>query len=161
MTARPDLEQRIAGIAALDQPVRRQLYRLAASADGWTTRDRAAVALGLPRSVVAFHLDKMVEAGLLEVRFERTSGRQGPGAGRPSKLYRPSRSEVAASVPDRQYGLAASLLARAVAESARSGVPVEDCLHVTAQDAGPQAGVEGRAAAADSADGHKPADSRP
>ena len=48
-------------------------------------------------------------------------GRTGPGAGRPSKLYRPGHDEVAASVPERHYDLAGSLLATAVAESTRTG----------------------------------------
>jgi predicted ArsR family transcriptional regulator len=137
-----DLERRIAGIAALDQPLRRDLYRLLAAADGWTTRDEAATALGVARSVAAFHLDKLAEAGVVEVRFERTSGRTGPGAGRPSKLYRPSQEEVTASIPDRHYDLAGSLLAAAVAESTRTGSPVAECLRVAARAAGQQLGAE-------------------
>jgi predicted ArsR family transcriptional regulator len=138
------LEQRIAGIAALDQPIRRQLYRLLTTAEAWVTRDDAAAALDVPRSVAAFHLDKLVDAGVVEVRFERISGRQGPGAGRPSKLYRPSRGELAASVPDRHYDLAGSLLAAAVAESTRTGAPVSDCLHAAARAAGREIGEEAR-----------------
>lgn len=149
MPTTSDLERRIAGIAALDQPLRRALYRHLAAADGWTTRDQAAAALGVPRSVAAFHLDKLADAGVLEVRFERTTGRQGPGAGRPSKLYRPSQDEIAASIPDRHYDLAGSLLASAVAASTRTGAPVRDCLHAAAQAAGRQVGeVAGEAVSA-------------
>ncbi len=114
-----DLERRIAGIAALDQPLRRDLYRLLSTADGWTSRDEAATALGVGRPVAAFHLDKLVEAGVLEIRFERLTGRSGPGAGRPAKLYRPSQVDLAASVPERHYDLAGSLLAAAVADADR------------------------------------------
>src|SRR5687768_14593850 len=96
----------IAEIAVLDQPLRRDLYRHLAQAAAWVSRDDAAAALDVPRSVAAFHLDKLADAGLVEVRFERTSGRQGPGAGRPSKLYRRHRDEIAASVPERHYDLA-------------------------------------------------------
>lgn len=142
MKSPSDLERRIAGIAALDQPLRRDLYRLLAAADGWTTRDEAAKALGVARSVAAFHLDKLAEAGVVEVRFERTSGRSGPGAGRPSKLYRPSQEEITASIPDRHYDLAGSLLATAIAESTRTGSPVGDCLRVAARAAGQQLGAE-------------------
>ena len=113
--------------------MRRDLYRLLAGAPGWTTRDDAAVALGIPRSVAAFHLDKLADAGVVDVRFERVGGRTGPGAGRPSKLYRPAADEVVASVPDRHYDLAGSLLASAVAESASTGAPVLDCLRVAAR----------------------------
>ena len=94
-----DLERRISGIAALDQPLRRDLDRLLAERDGWVTRDEASEALGVPRSVAAFHLDKLVDAGVVEVTFERTTGRTGPGAGRPAKLYRRSTQEVSASIP--------------------------------------------------------------
>jgi len=138
----PDLERRIARIAALDQPLRRALYRLLAAAGGWTTRDEAAAALGIPRSVAAFHLDKLADAGAVEIRFERISGRRGPGAGRPAKLYRPTEEEVTASIPDRHYDLAGSLLATAVAESTRTGAPVADCLRAAARAAGEQAGAE-------------------
>ena len=44
--------------AALDQPVRRDLYRLLSERDGWVTRDQASEALGGPRSVAAFHLER-------------------------------------------------------------------------------------------------------
>jgi predicted ArsR family transcriptional regulator len=141
--ASSSLQRRIAGVAALDQPLRRDLYRLLSDTDGWTSRDDAAAALGVPRSVAAFHLDKLVDAEVLEVRFERTSGRQGPGAGRPSKLYRPRQHEVAASIPERQYDLAGSLLATAIAESMRTGAPVADCLRVVeARAAGHEIGEE-------------------
>lgn len=135
------LERRISGIAALDQPVRRDLYRLLSERDR-LTRDDASEALGIPRSVAAFHLDKLVEAGVVEVTFERTSGRTGPGAGRPSKLYRRGTQEVSASVPERRYDLAGSLLAAAVAEAQRTGAPIADCLSATARAAGRVIGEE-------------------
>jgi predicted ArsR family transcriptional regulator len=49
---------------------------------------------------------------------------------------------VAASVPERHYDLAASLLAEAVAESTRTGMPVDACLHAAARAAGRQIGEE-------------------
>ena len=140
-----DLERRVAAIAALDQPLRRDLYRLLSQADGWTSRDEAATALGVGRPVAAFHLDKLVEAGVVEIRFERLTGRSGPGAGRPAKLYRPSQVDLAASVPERRYDLAGSLLAAAVADAADSGKPVVDCLAAVAHATGRQIGTEARA----------------
>jgi predicted ArsR family transcriptional regulator len=147
MDQHPELEQRIAGIAALDQPIRRDLYRLLMTSDGWVTRDEAAAALDVHRSVAAFHLDKLVDAGVVQVRFERTSGKRGPGAGRPSKLYRPAADELSASVPPRHYDLAGSLLAAAVATSTRTGAPVGECLRVAARAAGRQLGEEAQEAA--------------
>ncbi len=126
--------------------MRRDLYRFLAGADGWTTRDDAAAALGIARSVAAFHLDKLADAGVVEVRFERLGGRTGPGAGRPSKLYRPAETEVAASIPDRHYELAGSLLANAIAESATTGTPVRDCLRTLARTTGRRIGESAHAA---------------
>lgn len=138
----PDLDQRISGIASLDQPLRRDLYRLVAEADGWVTRDAAAEALGVARTVAAFHLDKLVDAGVLEVSQQRTSGRSGPGAGRPAKVYRRAVEEVSASVPERRYDLAGSLLAAAVVEAESSGAPVGKALAATARKAGRELGEE-------------------
>jgi predicted ArsR family transcriptional regulator len=142
-----DLDRRVRGIAALDQPLRRALYELLARRDGWVTRDEAAEALGVARSVAAFHLDKLADAGVVEVTFERPDGRTGPGAGRPAKLYRPRSEELAASIPDRRYDLAGSLLASAVAEAERTGAPVGKCLSTSAHEAGRAVGTEAAAAA--------------
>jgi predicted ArsR family transcriptional regulator len=141
-----DLERRIGGIAALDQPLRRDLYRLLSDRGGWVTRDEASAALGVPRSVAAFHLDKLADAGVVEVTFERTTGRTGPGAGRPAKLYRRGTEEVSASVPERRYDLAGSLLATAVAEAERSGAPIGECLSAAARAGGRVIGEEAAAA---------------
>ena len=100
----------------------------------------------MPRSVAAFHLDKLAAAGALDVTYERTSGRTGPGAGRPSQLYRRSQDELTASVPERRYDHAGSLLASAVAESTRTGVAIGDCLSASAHAAGRTVGEEAVAA---------------
>ena len=78
-------------------------------------RDEVAGALGIGRTLAAYHLDRLADAGLLSVAYARRSGRGGPGAGRPAKLYERSAGEVAVSVPPRDYGLAARLLAHAAA----------------------------------------------
>ena len=119
MTTSRDAEQRIAGIAALDLAVRRGLYRVLSDADGaWLSRDEAADALAITRSLAAFHLDKLVEADLLQATFRRLGGRRGPGAGRPSKLYRRSSTQLDVSLPPRRYELAAHVLAQALGKSA-------------------------------------------
>jgi predicted ArsR family transcriptional regulator len=104
----------ISVIAVLDDPVRRKLYDyVAAQADG-VGRSQAAEAVGIQRTLAAFHLDRLAEAGLLEVTFRRPGGRAGPGAGRPAKLYRRSTAEHQVSVPPRDYRGAAELLAEVV-----------------------------------------------
>ncbi|HEX2193278.1 MAG TPA: transcriptional regulator [Acidimicrobiales bacterium] len=101
-------------IAALQEPVRRSLYRYVISERRDVSRDEAAEGVGVQRALAAFHLDKLVEAGLLDATFRRLTGRTGPGAGRPAKLYRRSSSDRAVSLPPRTYDLAAELLAQAV-----------------------------------------------
>jgi predicted ArsR family transcriptional regulator len=70
--------------------------------------------VGIRRSLAAYHLDKLVDDGLLDASYARTGERTGPGAGRTSKLYRRSGAEFAASVPPRDYERAALLLAAAL-----------------------------------------------
>src|SRR5215217_6271856 len=133
---RADRDARVAEIAALDQPVRADLYELLVDRDDWVGRDDAADALGVPRAVAAFHLDKLADAGLVDTRFERPPGRGGPGAGRPAKKYRRAEREVAVSLPDRRYDVAGALLADAVADAAEHGRPVGVALADAARTTG-------------------------
>ena len=121
----------LAALAVLNEPLRRRVYEHVASSPGSeVSRDGVAVALGVPRSVAVFHLDKLVDAGLLEVRFHRPPGRGGPGAGRPAKWYRRASGELTVSVPERRYVLAAELLARAVerVDGVAGDLPIGDLL---------------------------------
>jgi predicted ArsR family transcriptional regulator len=136
---------RIHGVAALDHPVTQSVYRLLAERDE-LSREAAAEALGLARSVAAFHLDKLVDAGLADVRFERLTGRSGPGAGRTAKLYRRSAVEIGVSLPERRYDLAGGLLAEAVERSTREAVPVAGALRWAATEAGRRIGEAARVA---------------
>ncbi len=111
------LDDQLTAIGALQDRVRRSLYRYVASRDEDVSREEAAGAAGIQKQLAAFHLDKLVDAGLLETSFRRLSGRTGPGAGRPAKLYRRSSSEHVVSLPPRRYDLAAELLAGAVEEA--------------------------------------------
>jgi len=69
-----DFERQVEALSALDDPVRRRLFRQV-EARGELSRDQAARAAGVSRALAAFHLDKLVEAGLLEASFRRLSGR--------------------------------------------------------------------------------------
>ncbi len=112
----PDL----ASLSSLDDPVRRRLYEVVARQTEPVGRDEAAAAAGIGRALAVYHLDKLVESGLLTASYQRPAGRSGPGAGRPAKLYARSRREFAVTVPPREYELAARLLAQVV-ESDASG----------------------------------------
>lgn len=110
-------DQDLVAIGLLREPVRRALYDYVASRDGEVGRNEAAEAVGVQRGLAAFHLDKLVDAGLLDASFRRLGERRGPGAGRPAKLYRRAAREVAASLPPRAYQTAAHLLAEAVEQA--------------------------------------------
>ncbi len=115
----------IEAIALLQDPVRRRLYEFVAAQGREVGRNEAAEAAGVARTLAAFHLDKLVDAGLLEAGSRRLTGRSGPGAGRPAKVYRRSAVERGVSVPPRDYGTAAGVLAEA-AESAGLDMEVQD-----------------------------------
>jgi predicted ArsR family transcriptional regulator len=106
----------LAAITSLGEPTRRALYLYVSAQGHDVSRDEAADALGVRRSVAAFHLDRLVADGLLTASYRRLSGRNGPGAGRPAKLYRRSALRRVVSLPPRQYELAARILADAVSE---------------------------------------------
>ncbi len=139
--AQPDDE--LVAIGSLQEPVRRSLYRYVAAQQGDVSRDEAAEGVGIQRTLAAFHLDKLVEAGVLDVSFRRLTGRTGPGAGRPAKLYRRSSSEHSVSLPPRQYDMAAELLAQAVEEAGDR--PARESLVDVAHRFGRQLGQEVRA----------------
>jgi predicted ArsR family transcriptional regulator len=106
----PDL----ASLSTLDDPVRRRLYEVVTRQPGPVSRDEAAATAGIGRALAVYHLDKLVESGLLAATYQRPAGRSGPGAGRPAKLYARVDREFAVTVPPRSYELAARLLVQAV-----------------------------------------------
>ena len=115
-------------LATLLEPARRKLYRYVVRESAPVSRDQAATAIGASRAAAAHHLDKLVEAGLLRVSYRRLTEKTGPGAGRPSKLYRRSRRRFDISLPERNYELLARLLAQS-ADIMRSKSPAEETAH--------------------------------
>ena len=111
-------ERTLDRLAALADPVRRGLYLLVVQSPGAVSRDQAARRARISRALAAFHLDKLVEQGLLEASYRRLTRRRGPGAGRPAKLYRRSALQVDVSLPPREYELAARVFAIALASGA-------------------------------------------
>ncbi len=106
----------IEAISLLDEPLRRRLYEYLRQRRGAVGRDEAAGACGISRSLAAFHLDRLAQAGLLTVEFRRLTGRTGRGAGRPAKLYRVSEHRITFTLPEARSGLAGNVLAEAVEE---------------------------------------------
>jgi predicted ArsR family transcriptional regulator len=108
----------LTAVSSLEDPVRARLYQIVSASPEPTGRDEAAAAAGIGRPLAAYHLDRLVELGLLTASYQRPQGRTGPGAGRPAKVYSRSDREFAVTVPAREYELAARLLAVAVESTA-------------------------------------------
>ncbi|GGN12064.1 helix-turn-helix transcriptional regulator [Streptomyces fuscichromogenes] len=107
----------IDAIGALQDPVRRRLYEYVAAQGREVGRNEAAEATGVARTLAAHHLDRLAEAGLLDTGSRRLTGRSGPGAGRPAKVYTRARAERVVSLPARDYRTAAELLAEAAEQA--------------------------------------------
>jgi predicted ArsR family transcriptional regulator len=142
MTNDPGNFNPIDAVALLEEPNRRHLYDLVVASGVPVGRDDAAGSLGISRELAAFHLDRLVEAGLLETEFRRLGGRSGPGAGRPAKLYRRASREVAISLPPRSYDVAADVMATAFDRLA--GTPAAEAVTVVARERGIAAGKDAR-----------------
>jgi predicted ArsR family transcriptional regulator len=145
-------DERVRRIAALGDRVRRRLYRFVAGEPEPVSREQAAAAVGVPWHVAKFHLDKLEQDGLLEVEFRRPPGRAGPGAGRPTKLYRRGDEEVAVALPERRYELAGAIMARAISQASQTGAPIRDALREAAAAVGHSLGEEARGRAGEDAD---------
>ena len=126
----------VAAVASLDEPTRRRIYDHVRAHAVPLSRDDVADSLQITRQSAAFHLDRLAEQGLLAVTFARRSGRSGPGAGRPAKLYERSAGEVSVTLPPRHYDLAGRLLAGALIEAEESGQPPRAVLDRRARDFG-------------------------
>jgi predicted ArsR family transcriptional regulator len=140
-------------LAVLAEPVRRRLYLHVAEQTDAVSRDQAAAALNIGRPLAAHHLDRLVEAGLVTAEYRRTSGRTGPGAGRPSKLYRRAVDrELRATLPERRYEVAADLMATALEPRSHGLETLDEVAHrygatlgtEARRRAGPRAGAARR-----------------
>jgi predicted ArsR family transcriptional regulator len=136
MSGPPIEPDELAALSALGEPTRRAVYDHVAGSAGWVGRDAVASALGIERATAAHHLDRLADDGLLEIDFQRLTGRQGPGAGRPAKLYRRAPREFAVSLPQRDYELAGRLLATAVDRSRTEGIDLDRALDAAAAEEG-------------------------
>ncbi len=146
-----DFDQQVAGVAALADEVRRRVYEHVAGQSEAVSRDAAADAAGIKRSLAAFHLDKLVAEGLLEVEYRRLTGRTGPGAGRPAKLYRRAARQFDVTLPPREYDLAGHVLAAAVQRAAGTGEDVITSLRAVAFEHGRELASDERGGSVDAA----------
>jgi predicted ArsR family transcriptional regulator len=135
-----DFASQVAGVGALDEPARRALYLFVTAQPDAVSREQAASGCNLPLHAAKFHLDRLVQEGLLDVEFRRLTGRSGPGAGRPSKLYRRSNRELSVTLPERRYDLAGDILAEAIDTAVRESISVQQAVGEVARSRGRQIG---------------------
>lgn len=131
-----------AAIGLLDEPVRRALYDWVVAQSRPVGREAAAKALGITRPLAAFHLDRLAGGGLLEAGYQRLSGRVGPGAGRPARVYWRAEREFSVSLPERHYERAAQLFASALEAMGQGSVPKP--LKAAARHLGEELGASSR-----------------
>jgi predicted ArsR family transcriptional regulator len=144
---REDFAGQVAGVAALADPIRRELYLYVSGQPAPISRDQASDALGIARHTAKFHLDKLAEEGLLDISFKRFSERRGPGAGRPTKLYARSGRQLSVILPERRYDLAGHLLVSAIDNAAAQRTTVADALDDVAAGWGRSVADRARSAA--------------
>jgi predicted ArsR family transcriptional regulator len=136
-----DLGSTAASLGALEDDVRRRMYLFIRDQARPVSRDEAAKEAGISRKLAAFHLDKLVDKGLLAAHYARPQGRGGPGAGRPSKLYEPADGELSLSIPERRYDLVGQILVDAI-ESRSPEESTSDAARRVARRAGEDLGRE-------------------
>jgi predicted ArsR family transcriptional regulator len=105
-------EASLARMAVLSEGTRWRLYTFVRSAQHPVSREEAAASAGISRKLAAFHLDKLVTAGLLRARYEPPPGLR--RVGRTPKTYEPTGADVAISIPPRRHDVLAGVLIDAV-----------------------------------------------
>jgi predicted ArsR family transcriptional regulator len=101
-------------VTALADRSRRSLFDYVRHAGHPVSREDAASATRMSRNLAAFHLDKLVDAGLLVARYQAPAGRP-RGRGRTPKVYAPAGDGLTVTIPERRYELIAEILADGMA----------------------------------------------
>jgi predicted ArsR family transcriptional regulator len=138
-------DESLAALGLLDEPVRRALYDWVVAQARPVGREEAARALKITRALAAFHLDRLVAGGLLDGGYRRLSGKVGPGAGRPARVYWRADREFSLSLPERRYERAAQLFASALEKVGGGALPTP--LREAARELGEKLGGTSRSAA--------------
>jgi predicted ArsR family transcriptional regulator len=129
-----DLEEQARRYTVLEDPQRRAIYQFVRREHGPVTREEVAVDAGVSRSLAAFHLERLLDAGLVTADYARPPGHGGPGSGRPAKRYRVSDVQISIEIPPRRYALAGRLLAMAIEQGGASGSVRDAALRVAGEE---------------------------
>lgn len=125
----------------LMEPARRRIFVYVSGAVTPVSREEAAAATGLSTALATFHLEKLLEAGLVESSFEAPTPGGRRRRGRPAKLYRSSPSDISLNLPARNYRLAAEIFAEAIPAEAAGSVLGEAARRRGRSIATPSSGV--------------------
>ncbi len=143
-------------VGALSEPQRRAVYEAVSDEPQPVTREHIADKVGISRSLAAFHLDKLVGAGLLEADHQPRADRGHRKIGRPAKRYQRSTRDVHLTLPTRRYDLAGRILVQALAASESGEAPRDAARRLAREEglalAGSPAVVEAAASGADALD---------
>jgi len=106
-------------LEAVGDPELREALRFVRSRPRAVSSDELAKAQSVHRNVARARLERLTGAGVLVSSFERRSGRRGPGAGRPAKVYSPAPETTGIEFPERNYAELVGLLVDALPERGR------------------------------------------
>jgi predicted ArsR family transcriptional regulator len=130
-----DVERQAQRYHVLEDPQRRAIFQFVRLARSAVSRDQVAEHAGVSRSLAAFHLERLLDAGLVTADYARPSGRSGgPGAGRPAKRYRASDAQIVIEIPPRRYALAGRLMAHAIQDSREGQSASEAAVRLAAEE---------------------------
>jgi len=138
-----ELAKGIAPLAALEDELPRRIYLFIRRGRRPISREDVAAEVGISRRLAAFHLERLLERGLLKASYARPPGRSGPGAGRSAKYYEPSDLHVEVSLPGRRYDLAGQLLLNALKSQTPGEAPAASARRA-AREKGHELGEEVR-----------------
>ncbi|QIP88057.1 transcriptional regulator [Streptomyces sp. Tu 2975] len=131
----------VEAVSVLADEVRRTLYRFARRAHRPVTREEAAADAGISAKLAAFHLDKLVAAGLLHSRYDSPGGVS--RVGRKPKVYEPAETDIRISIPERRPDVLAEILVDAVLEQGQ-GEDAQSAALRTARRRGEELGAATR-----------------
>ncbi|MGW0819138.1 helix-turn-helix transcriptional regulator [Streptomyces viridiviolaceus] len=121
----------IESVSVLSEESRRQMFAFIRRARRPVTRDEAAASVGISRKLAAFHLDKLVDAGLLRARYGAPGGVR--KVGRQPKVYEPTDADIRVSIPDRRHELLADLFLQAIVTEGEDETAAEAAVRAARQ----------------------------
>ncbi|MEU0083362.1 transcriptional regulator [Streptomyces sp. NPDC006274] len=102
----------VEAVSVLADETRRRMHGFIRRARRPVTREEAAADAGISVKLAAFHLDKLVTAGLLRAGYDSPGA--APRVGRRPKVYEPAGADIRVSIPERRPDVLAEILVDAV-----------------------------------------------